>query len=81
MPNEINPSCNVILSGAKLQRSRRRRRGQAFNLWNNSQLPPNDNSSEMFESLASCFAFRCIASLNMTHPLFLSCQKRFQASV
>jgi hypothetical protein len=52
----------VILSGAKLQRSGRSPRGQAFNLRSSLGLA----DSEMFESLASCFAFRCNASLNMT---------------
>jgi len=30
----------------------------------------NGNKTEMFESLASCFAFRCSASLNMTDNEF-----------
>jgi hypothetical protein len=30
------------------------------------QASPDEEIPEMFESLASCFAFRCSASLNMT---------------
>jgi hypothetical protein len=33
-----NPASDVILSRAKLQRSGLSPRGQAFNLWNNSQI-------------------------------------------
>jgi hypothetical protein len=54
----------VILSEAKLQRSGRSPRGQAFDL--GSVAPDRDIKPEMFESLASCFAFRCSASLNIT---------------
>ena len=50
---------HVLLSGAKLQRSGRRPRGRASNLGLNAA-----GYTEMFESLASCFAFRCSASLN-----------------
>ena len=52
----------VILSEAKLQRSGRSPRGQAFNLRPSLGLA----DPEMFESVASCFAFRCSALLNMT---------------
>ena len=45
---------------------------EAKNLGSNSEMIHNRNGPEMFESLASCFAFRCSASLNMTallvHP-------------
>jgi hypothetical protein len=56
----------VILSEAKLQRSPEsfRGEGQAFHL--GSVAPDRDVKPEMFESLASCFAFRCSALLNMT---------------
>src|SRR5205809_7772182 len=52
-------AAHVILSEAKLQRSGRSPRGQVFNLGLIAAL-----YTEMFESLASCFAFRCSASLN-----------------
>ena len=51
-------SHDVILSEAMLQRSGRSPRGQAFNLRLNSGSADNENGPEMFESLASCFAFR-----------------------
>jgi hypothetical protein len=57
-------SPNIILSEAKLQRSPEGFRGEAsFQSWISfSDL----NKPEMFESLASCFAFRCSAALNLT---------------
>src|SRR5262249_59607176 len=64
---KLETSDNVILSEAKLQRSGRSSRGQAFNLGSIFEpILPEEKWIEMFESLASCFAFRCSASLNMT---------------
>jgi hypothetical protein len=47
------PSHDVIL----------RSEGFRINFWTD---PPNGNKPEMFESLASCFAFHCSVLLNMT---------------
>jgi hypothetical protein len=40
-----------------------------------------EQNLEMFESMASFFAFHCSTSLNMRHPVFPSCQNPFHASV
>jgi hypothetical protein len=58
----MKSDCNVILSKAKLQRSARSLRGQAFNLGSNFGESYKCRQTEMFESLASCFAFCCSAS-------------------
>ena len=55
----------VILCEAKLQRSPESLRGEA-RLSISDQLLGHPSEVEMFESLASCFVFRCSASLNMT---------------
>jgi hypothetical protein len=40
--------------------------GQIYSLFTAKPAPVINSSGWMFESLASCFAFRCSASLNMT---------------
>ncbi|PYK19514.1 MAG: hypothetical protein DME53_11075 [Verrucomicrobia bacterium] len=57
---------SVILSEAKLQRSGRSPRGQAFNLSSILPDPAQRNRRDMFERFTSSFAFRCSSSLNMT---------------
>jgi hypothetical protein len=49
---------------------------EAKNLGSILDHRPHGNELEMFESLASCFAFRCSASLNMTARL---CVPKFLA--
>ena len=62
-PMNYKPSHHVILSEAKLQRSPECFRGEARisisdHFW---MHPLQEEQTEMFESLASCFAFRCSA--------------------
>jgi hypothetical protein len=56
----------VIPSEAKLQRGGPGSRVQRFQSRITFRYCSPWNQPEMFENLASCFAFRCSASLNMT---------------
>jgi hypothetical protein len=77
MKNATTISC-VILSEAKLQRSPENIRDEArLSISVICRPIARGKKPEMFESLASCFGFRCRASLNMTHGLCQCNSNRF----